>query len=98
MTKRARVRYARGVLDTSTLILLTRMQDESLLPVEPLITTVTLAELSASPLLATTAQERAARQAHVQQAELTSIPSRSMCQRRGRLAGPRWPCAAVAAP
>lgn len=69
MTPRARVRHERGVLDTSTLILLTRIQDESLLPVEPLITTVTLAELSVGPLVAKTDEERAARQAHVQQAE-----------------------------
>jgi predicted nucleic acid-binding protein len=69
VTTRARVRHERGVLDTSTLILLTRIQDESLLPVEPLITTVTLAELSVGPLVAKTDEERAARQAHVQQAE-----------------------------
>jgi len=57
------------VLDTSTLILLTRLRDASLLPEEPLITTVTLAELSVGPLVAKTDEERAARQAHVQQAE-----------------------------
>jgi predicted nucleic acid-binding protein len=62
------------VLDTSTLILLTRIQDERLLPVEPLITTVTLAELSVGPLLATTDEERAARQTHVQQAEADFDP------------------------
>lgn len=66
---RPRLRHERGILDTSTLILLTRIQDESLLPLEPLITTVTLAELSVGPLVATTAEERAARQSHVQQAE-----------------------------
>lgn len=66
---RLRARHERGILDTSTLILLTRIQDEGLLPVEPLITTVTLAELSVGPLVATTDEERAARQAHVQQAE-----------------------------
>jgi predicted nucleic acid-binding protein len=57
------------VLDTSTLILLTRLQDANLLPQEPLITAVTLAELSVGPLVAKTDGERAARQAHVQQAE-----------------------------
>jgi predicted nucleic acid-binding protein len=57
------------VLDTSTLILLTRLQDPNLLPQEPLITAVTLAELSVGPLVAKTDEERAARQAHVQQAE-----------------------------
>ena len=69
MTTHARVRHERGVLDTSTLILLTRIQDDRLLPLEPLITTVTLAELSVGPLVAKTDEERAARQAHVQQAE-----------------------------
>ncbi len=66
---RPRPRHERGILDTSTLILLTRIQDESLLPVEPFITAVTLAELSVGPLVATTDEERAARQSHVQQAE-----------------------------
>ena len=74
MTTPARVRHERGVLDTSTLILLTRIQDERLLPVEPLITTVPLAELSVGPLLATTDEERAARQTHVQQAEADFDP------------------------
>lgn len=71
---RPRERHQRGVLDTSTLILLTRIQDESLLPVEPLITAVTLAELSVGPLLATTDEERAMRQSHVQQAEADFEP------------------------
>jgi predicted nucleic acid-binding protein len=39
-----------------------------------LITTITLAELSVGPLVATTDQERAARQAHVQQAEADFDP------------------------
>lgn len=51
------------------MILLTRITDESVLPVEPLITTVTLAELSVGPLVATTDEERAARRSQVQQAE-----------------------------
>jgi hypothetical protein len=37
------------------------------LPLEPLITAVTLAELSVGPLVATTDEERTARQAHLQQ-------------------------------
>jgi len=69
VTTRARVRHERGVLDTSTVILLPRIEDEHVLPAEPLITTVTLAELSVGPLVATTDEERAARQSHVQQAE-----------------------------
>jgi predicted nucleic acid-binding protein len=74
VTTRARVRHERGVLDTSTLILLPRIQDDSLLPAEPLITTVTLAELSVGPLVAATDEERAARQSHVQQAEADFDP------------------------
>lgn len=61
-------RSLRGVLDTSTVILLGRLTDAAL-PVEPLITAVTLAELSVGPLVATSEDERAARQAHLQQAE-----------------------------
>src|SRR5919197_3558703 len=59
----------RGILDTSTVILLPRLSDPALLPVEPLITAVTLAELSVGPLVARTEQQRAARQAHLQQTE-----------------------------
>ncbi|MEA2147762.1 MAG: hypothetical protein QOG59_3349 [Solirubrobacteraceae bacterium] len=60
---------ARGVLDTSAVIMLARFEDASALPQEPLITAVTLAELSVGPLVAKDEQERAARQAHLQQAE-----------------------------
>jgi predicted nucleic acid-binding protein len=59
----------RGILDTSTLILLGRLHDTETLPDEPQITAVTLAELSVGPLVATTDKERIARQAHLQQAE-----------------------------
>ncbi|MGK2959249.1 MAG: type II toxin-antitoxin system VapC family toxin [Acidimicrobiales bacterium] len=59
----------RGVLDTSTLILLGRIDDVSVLPSEPLITAITLAELSVGPLIAASDSERAARQAHLQAAE-----------------------------
>jgi tRNA(fMet)-specific endonuclease VapC len=62
-------RHIRGILDTSTVILLSRLADPEALPVEPLITAVTLAELTVGPLVAATDTERAARQAHVQQAE-----------------------------
>ena len=64
----------RGILDTSTLILLGRLQDTDPLPAEPLITAITLAELSVGPLVASTDQQRAARQAHVQQAEADFEP------------------------
>lgn len=61
-------------MDTSTLILLPRLQDSSALPAEPLISTITLAELSVGPLVARTEPERAARQAHLQQAEADFEP------------------------
>jgi tRNA(fMet)-specific endonuclease VapC len=67
-------RHERGVLDTSTIIMLPRMTDAALLPDEPLITAVTLAELSVGPLVASTDAERAARQAHLQQAEADFDP------------------------
>lgn len=65
---------ARGILDTSTLILLGRISQTGQLPAEPLITAVTLAELTVGPLVAATDHERAARQAHVQQAETDFAP------------------------
>jgi predicted nucleic acid-binding protein len=65
---------SRGVLDTSTVIMLSRVTDASSLPQEPLITAVTLAELSVGPLVASTDAERAARQAHLQQAEADFDP------------------------
>ena len=65
---------ARGLLDTSTVILLPRVEDPSLLPRAPLISSVTLAELSVGPLVATTEAERAARLAHLQQAEADFEP------------------------
>jgi predicted nucleic acid-binding protein len=63
----------RGLLDTSTLILLGRL-DPATLPAEPVICTITLAELSVGPLVARSASERAARQAHLQQAEADFTP------------------------
>lgn len=59
----------RGVLDTSTLIELPRLAGDVPFPDEPLITTVTLAELSVGPLVARTPVDRRNRQAHLQQAE-----------------------------
>ena len=66
--------HARGVLDTSAVILLPRLDDPGALPDEPLITTVTLAELTVGPLVARDDAERAARQAHLQQAEADFVP------------------------
>lgn len=62
-----------GILDTSTVILLERLEVEDL-PTEPLITAVTLAELSVGPLVADDDSERAARQARLQQAEADFDP------------------------
>jgi tRNA(fMet)-specific endonuclease VapC len=64
----------RGLLDTNTLILLERLGDESNLPRQALISSITLAELSVGPLVAEDAAERAARQARLQQAEADFAP------------------------
>lgn len=63
-----------GLLDTSTVILLSALRDPSALPATAVISTVTLAELSVGPLVARTEAERAARQAHLQQAEASFDP------------------------
>ncbi len=68
------VRHERGILDTGLVILLSRLDEPTVLPEEVLITAVTLAELSVGPLVATTDVERAARQAHLQQAEADFDP------------------------
>jgi len=60
---------SRGMLDTSTVILLGRIDDPADLPDEAVISAITLAELSVGPHVAHTDEERAARQAHLQQAE-----------------------------
>ena len=67
-------RRSRGILDTSTVILLPRIVDTTQLPDEPLITAITLAELTVGPLVAVSDQVRAARQAHLQQAEADFEP------------------------
>lgn len=58
-----------GMLDTSTVILLGRIADPDTLPDQSVISAITLAELSVGPLLAVDPAEKAARQAHLQQAE-----------------------------
>lgn len=63
----------RGVLDTSTLILLGRL-DASDLPAEALITAITLAELSVGPLVTSDPEEVTRRQTHVQLAESDFTP------------------------
>lgn len=51
-----------------------QIAEPTVLPHEPLITTVTLAELSVGPLVARDDSERAARQAHLQEAEADFEP------------------------
>lgn len=63
-----------GLLDTNTLVLLPRLRDADALPDEPLISAVTLAELSVGPLVATTDAERESRQAVLQQTEADFDP------------------------
>jgi tRNA(fMet)-specific endonuclease VapC len=63
-----------GLLDTNTVINLPKLRDASVLPEIPLISTVTLAELSVGPLVATSERERAARQSVLQQAEADFEP------------------------
>lgn len=67
-------RHLRGMLDTSTVILLSRLSDPMLLPEEPVISAITLAELTVGPLVAASDEERAARQAGLQQAEADFDP------------------------
>jgi len=62
------------MLDTSTVILLGQIADSESLPAEAHISAITLAELSVGPLVAKTDAERAARQAHLQQAEADFEP------------------------
>ena len=63
-----------GLLDTNTVILLPRLRDPEVLPDAPLISAITLAELSFGPLVAANDTERAARLAHLQQAEADFEP------------------------
>jgi predicted nucleic acid-binding protein len=63
-----------GLLDTSTLLLLPRIADPAHLPQIPLISSITLAELSVGPLVTDDAAERARRTAQVQQAEADFDP------------------------
>jgi tRNA(fMet)-specific endonuclease VapC len=67
-------RDQRGLLDTNTLLLLPRLTEPDSLPREPLISAITLAELSVGPLVARDEASRATRQAHLQQAEADFVP------------------------
>jgi tRNA(fMet)-specific endonuclease VapC len=64
----------RGLLDTSTVVLLERIADHRSLPLEPFISAVTLAELSVGPLVASDPAEQATRQLRLQQAEADFDP------------------------
>ena len=63
-----------GLLDTSVVIGLADVTDPAELPARPLISAVTLAELSLGPLVARDDAARAARQATLQQAEASFDP------------------------
>lgn len=65
--------HARGVLDTSIVVALETYAPAQL-PVIPVITAMTLAELSAGPLLTNDPAERAARQARLQEVEASFDP------------------------
>jgi len=62
------VSHEKGVLDTSTVLRLHELEPDDL-PIDSVITTVTLAELSVGPLLAQDDEVRAARLSQVQRAE-----------------------------
>lgn len=66
--------HPRAILDTSALILLDRISSVENLPRVPLITALTLAELSVGPLVAKNEVERARRVAHLQRVEATFRP------------------------
>jgi tRNA(fMet)-specific endonuclease VapC len=85
-----------GVLDTSTLVLIDRL-DPAALPAEPVITAVTLAELSVGPLVATRDAERVAGQVRLQQAEASFEPLPFDARRPGHLAALPLRCAGRAA-
>ena len=72
MTKTIGDRHT-GVLDTSTIILLDRLSASDI-PEHPVITTISLAELSVGPLATDDPTERAKRQSLLQEVEATFDP------------------------
>lgn len=60
---------AEGLLDTSAVLRLPQVTDPTVLPTQPVIAAITLAELSVGPLFTNDPGERARRQAQAQQAE-----------------------------
>jgi predicted nucleic acid-binding protein len=69
------VQHVRGLLDTSVVVDLDEI-DPDLLPEEPAVCSVTLAELAAGPHATSDHKERARRQEHLQRIEATfdSLP------------------------
>jgi tRNA(fMet)-specific endonuclease VapC len=66
-------RRGRGLLDTSAVIVLERLDDSAELPARPMISAITLAELSVGPLVSSD-DERAARLARLQRVEADYDP------------------------
>jgi tRNA(fMet)-specific endonuclease VapC len=66
--------HQRAILDTSALVLIDRIPSVDLLPRTPLITAISLAELSVGPLVVRNDMERARRVAHLQRVEATFSP------------------------
>lgn len=63
----------KGIIDTNVVILLDRLRPD-VIPSEPVITAITLAELSVGPLATDDDRTRAARQAQLQEAEAAFEP------------------------
>lgn len=66
-------RHPVGLLDTNVVVLLGRLRAQEL-PDEPVISTITLAELSVGPLVTDDPTERAARQVRLQETEAAFDP------------------------
>jgi tRNA(fMet)-specific endonuclease VapC len=66
--------HPEGLLDTSAVIALPRMREPSTLPARPVISAITLAELSVGPLVTDDDAERARRQRHLQRVEADFDP------------------------
>lgn len=64
---------SRGVLDTNAVVLLDRI-DAAQLPSQPVITAITLAELTVGPLVAADEVERRTRQSRLQETEAAFDP------------------------
>ncbi len=65
--------HGTGLIDTNVVVLLGQLDPDDL-PAAPVISVITLAELSVGPLVTDDARERAARQARLQEAEAVFDP------------------------